>query len=108
MSVSWSDEVDEILASDLAAGFAYLTPAKGVVITPMAPLGLRDREAGTVTETGIRFNVPDAAAERESLSSRGVSVGELLRWPGVPPMFTFDDPDGNRFVILEQTAAAAS
>ena len=47
--VTWSDEIDEILASDLAAGFAYLTPAKGVVITPMAPLGIRDREAGTVT-----------------------------------------------------------
>ena len=45
----WPDDVDEILASDLAAGFAYLTPAKGVVITPMAPLALRDREAGTVT-----------------------------------------------------------
>ncbi len=45
----WTDEIDEILAGDLAAGFAYLTPAKGVVITPMAPLGLRDREAGTVT-----------------------------------------------------------
>jgi hypothetical protein len=51
VSVSWSDEVDEILAGDLAAGFAYLTPAKGVVITPMAPLGLRDRDAGTVTLT---------------------------------------------------------
>jgi hypothetical protein len=49
--VRWSDEVDEILAGDLAAGFAYLTPAKGVVIAPMAPLGLRDREAGTVTVT---------------------------------------------------------
>jgi hypothetical protein len=49
VAVSWSDEVDEILAGDLAAGFAYLTPAKGVVISPMAPLGLRDREAGTVT-----------------------------------------------------------
>jgi len=49
--VSWSDDVDEILASDLAAGFAYLTPAKGVVITPMAPLALRDRRAGTVTVT---------------------------------------------------------
>ena len=51
MPVTWSDEVDEILSGDLAAGFAYLTPAKGVVITPMAPLGLRDREAGTVTLT---------------------------------------------------------
>jgi hypothetical protein len=49
MAVTWSDDVDEILASDLAAGFAYLTPAKGVVISPMAPLALRDREAGTVT-----------------------------------------------------------
>ena len=49
--VEWTDEVDDILASDLAAGLAYLTPAKGVVITPMAPLGLRDRQAGTVTVT---------------------------------------------------------
>jgi len=51
VGVNWSDEVDEILTGDLAAGFAYLTPAKGVVIAPMAPLGLRDREAGTVTLT---------------------------------------------------------
>jgi hypothetical protein len=49
--VSWTDDVDEILASDLAAGFAYVTPAGGVVISPMAPLGLRDRQAGTVTVT---------------------------------------------------------
>jgi hypothetical protein len=51
VGVRWSDEVDEILVGDLAAGFAYLTPAKGVVIAPMAPLALRDREAGTVTLT---------------------------------------------------------
>ncbi len=51
MPVGWSDAVDEILTGDLAAGFAYLTPAKGVAIVPMAPLGLRDREKGTVTLT---------------------------------------------------------
>lgn len=49
MPVSWPDHVDEILAGDAAAGFVYLTPAKGAVISPMAPLGQRDREAGTVT-----------------------------------------------------------
>jgi hypothetical protein len=49
--VSWTDDLDEVLASDLAAGFAYLTPARGVVVSPMAPLGLRDRQAGTVTVT---------------------------------------------------------
>jgi lactoylglutathione lyase len=67
-----------------------------------------DRSAGEISETGIRFNVPDAAAERDALSSGGVSVGELLMWPGVPPMFTFDDPDGNRFVIIEQTTEEPS
>jgi hypothetical protein len=51
MSVGWSDDVDDILAGDLCAGLAYLTPAKGVMIAPMAPLGLRDREHGTVTLT---------------------------------------------------------
>jgi hypothetical protein len=50
----WPDDVDEILGGDLAAGVAYATPAKGVVIAPMAPLGLRDREARTVTVTTSR------------------------------------------------------
>lgn len=66
-----------------------------------------ERPAGEISETGIRFNVPDAAAERDALGSGGVNVGELLTWPGVPPMFTFDDPDGNRFVIIEQTNGEA-
>ena len=49
MSVNWSDGVDEILGNDLAAAFAYTTPAKGVVVTPMAPLAVRDRDRGTIT-----------------------------------------------------------
>jgi lactoylglutathione lyase len=53
------------------------------------------------TDTGIRFTVPDAEAEHEALAARGVTVGELLRWDDVPTMFTFDDPDGNRFVVVE-------
>jgi hypothetical protein len=43
--------VDSILAGDAAAGFCYVTPAGGVVMVPMATLGLRDHEAGTVTLT---------------------------------------------------------
>jgi lactoylglutathione lyase len=30
-----------------------------------------------------------------------VATEELLRWPGVPPMFRFTDPDGNGFEIVE-------
>jgi hypothetical protein len=47
----WSDVDDEIIGGDLAAALAYLTPAGGAVATPVAPLGLRDREAGTIQFT---------------------------------------------------------
>ena len=57
--------------------------------------------AGAGAETGIRFTVPDAEAEHAAMHERGVTVGTILRWDGVPPMFTFDDPDGNRFAIVQ-------
>lgn len=53
-------------------------------------------------DTGIRFTVPDAAAEHAALQERGVDVSDLMRWEGVPAMFSFDDPDGNRFYIVEE------
>jgi catechol 2,3-dioxygenase-like lactoylglutathione lyase family enzyme len=53
-------------------------------------------------DTGIRFTVPDAAAEHTAMAERGVAVGELLTWEGIPPMYVFDDPDGNRFYIVEE------
>jgi lactoylglutathione lyase len=52
-------------------------------------------------ETGIRFHTPDAAATHAALQDRGVEVGEVLRWPGVPAMFEVRDRDGNRFEIVE-------
>jgi lactoylglutathione lyase len=59
---------------------------------------------GTGTDTGIRFLVPDAATEHAAMRQHGIEVGDLLRWPGVPPMFEFKDPDGNTFEIVEGTA----
>jgi lactoylglutathione lyase len=57
----------------------------------------------TGADTGIRFVVPDAEIEYEAMRERGVETGDLLRWPGVPPMFEFKDPDGNKFEIVEET-----
>ncbi|WP_009475323.1 hypothetical protein [Rhodococcus sp. JVH1] len=48
MPITWSDEVDDVIGGDLTCGFAYITPAGGAVVTAVAPLGLRDRERGTV------------------------------------------------------------
>ena len=47
----WSDAEEQILAGDLAAVLAYATPAKGAVATPVAPIGMRDRDARTVSFT---------------------------------------------------------
>jgi lactoylglutathione lyase len=54
-------------------------------------------------ETGIRLKTGDAAAAHADLRASGVDVGELLRWPGVPPMFALQDPDGNGLEIVQAT-----
>jgi lactoylglutathione lyase len=54
------------------------------------------------SDTGIRFVVPDADAEHAAMSRLGVSVSDVIRWDGVPPMYTVDDPDGNRFYVVEE------
>jgi hypothetical protein len=50
-AVPWPDDVDAVLAGDMTAALAYLTPAGGAVVTAVAPVGMRDREHGTVTFT---------------------------------------------------------
>lgn len=34
-----------------------------------------------------------------------MSVDELLKWPGVPPMFAFRDQDGNGLEIIQADPA---
>jgi lactoylglutathione lyase len=52
-------------------------------------------------ETGIGLATADAAAMHEHLRRHQVTVGELLSWDGVPPMFAFRDPDGNGLEIVQ-------
>jgi lactoylglutathione lyase len=75
-----------------------VAPAGAAITIALVP----QREAvPTGVETGIRFTTADAAAVHADLQARGVDVGELLRWPGVPPMFKIRDHDGNGLEIVE-------
>jgi catechol 2,3-dioxygenase-like lactoylglutathione lyase family enzyme len=51
----------------------------------------------------VSFVTEDADADHAELRSRGVEADETVMRMGdyMPPMFTFRDPDGNRFRMVE-------
>ncbi|MGN6199169.1 VOC family protein [Humibacter sp.] len=74
-----------------------LSPAENSVIVTLEP-ARSDVSRGAI---GIRFTTDDIDAAHSALVGRGVDADEILRWPGVPAMFAFRDPDGNAFSITE-------
>jgi lactoylglutathione lyase len=90
------------LDAPISPTMRWLEVAAAGASTSIALNAAEDTDVGT--DTGVRFTVPDAAAEHAAMRERGIAVGDLLRWEGVPPMFTFDDPDGNRFYIVEESS----
>jgi hypothetical protein len=54
-------------------------------------------------DTGIRLTTPDARAAHATLRQLGLDVSDLLDWETAPLMFSFLDPDGNRFYVSEAT-----
>ena len=55
-------------------------------------------------DTGIRLTTGSADELHAALLASGVDADpEVLRWPGVPPMFEFRDQDANRLVVVERT-----
>lgn len=52
-------------------------------------------------DTGIRLSSPDAPAAHKHFLTEGVDTDELLEWPGVPPMFSLRDQDGNRLYVSQ-------
>ena len=52
----------------------------------------------------VSLATADADADHAALRERGVEADEAVLRMGdyVPPMFTFRDPDGNRFRMVER------
>ena len=53
----------------------------------------------------VRLGTSDAQAAHDRIREAGVTLhnDELVMIDGVPPMFSFADPDGNGLVYLEET-----
>ncbi|MBF6298927.1 hypothetical protein IU459_15445 [Nocardia amamiensis] len=96
MAVTWPDEVDEVLAGDLTCAAAYLTPAGGAVVSAVAPIGLRDRAAGTVGfTTSLGFGRKLERMKRDPKAALAYHAREH----GV------GDLDNPRFVLVQGTAS---
>jgi catechol 2,3-dioxygenase-like lactoylglutathione lyase family enzyme len=74
-----------------------LAPGTDTVIVTLEPAA-PDVSRGAI---GIRFTTDNTDAAQAALHAAGVDTDEILRWPGVPAMFAFRDPDGNAFSITE-------
>jgi lactoylglutathione lyase len=94
--------LDKAMDAPLGGGRRWIEvapPGGGTTIalttaTPGAPASV---------DTGIRLCVGDADAFRQHLLGSGASADDVLRWPGVPPMFAFRDQDGNRLEIVQES-----
>lgn len=86
--------------TELQPGFRWIemTPAEeGTVVALVKSAdGLP-----TGIDTGIRLTTADARAAHAAVKDLGLEVGDLLDWETAPLMFSFLDPDENRYYVSE-------
>ena len=83
----------QVLAGDLTAALGYRTPAGGVVVQAVAPIGLRDREAGTVGfTTSLGFSKKLERIERDPRVAMAFHAREHGRCDSASTSFCRDAP----------------
>jgi hypothetical protein len=67
-------------------------------------IALAPVRAGDPAVIQVSFTTRDAEADHAALLARGVDADAAVLRMGnyVPPMFTFRDPDGNGFRVVER------
>lgn len=73
------------------------------VVPPGSDVGIVLLPPGSQIPMAVRLGTTDADAAYARLEGSGATLhnDEVLRLPGMPPMFAFSDPDGNLLVYLE-------
>ena len=89
------------LDAPFGAGLRWVEVAPPGAATTIA-LAPAPEGAPVGVDTGVRLTTANADGDHAHLLESGVDAdAEVIRWPGVPPMFSFRDPDGNRLYIVE-------
>jgi catechol 2,3-dioxygenase-like lactoylglutathione lyase family enzyme len=78
------------------------------VVPPGSDVGIALLPVGGDIPVGVRLGTRAADSAHAELTATGATVHEgVLRLDFAPPMFTFDDPDGNLLVLIEEESAVA-
>lgn len=94
----------EVLGCELVEDVEVFPGARWVeVVPPGSAVSLALLKPGSGIPVAVRLGTTDAQQAHEKIKGAGVTVhnDEVLRWDGVPAMFSFADPDGNGLVYLE-------
>jgi hypothetical protein len=100
--VRWSDDADDVIRGDLTAAAAYITPAKGAVITAVAPCGIGQRDAGVL---GFTTSLGFGKKLERIVSDRHVSLAFHAREHGFSANPAFLLAQGTATVDLRPSRA---
>jgi predicted enzyme related to lactoylglutathione lyase len=88
--------------AEFAPGMRWVEVAPPGAATTLA-LAPAPEGAPVGVDTGIRLTTEDADADHAALRTLGVDTDpEVMRWPNVPAMFSFRDPEGNTLYLVER------
>ncbi len=94
----------EVLGCELQTDVEVWPGARMVVVVPPgSSVSLVLLPPDSQIPVALRLGTPDAQQAHDKVREAGVALhnDELVRMEGVPPMFSFTDPDGNGLVYLE-------
>jgi predicted enzyme related to lactoylglutathione lyase len=74
-----------------------VAPAGADTTIALAPPG----DIAVGIDTGIRLACSDCEEAHRQLRAHGIDVDDIMRIPGVPPMFGVRDPDHNKLYLVE-------
>lgn len=96
----------EVLGCELRTDVELWPGARMIeVVPPGSRVALVLLPPDSPIPVAIRLGTSDAQRAHDKIHQVGVTLHneELVRMEGVPPMFSFADPDGNALVYLEDT-----
>jgi catechol 2,3-dioxygenase-like lactoylglutathione lyase family enzyme len=97
----------EVLGCELRTDVEVWPGARLVeVVPPGSGVSLFLLPPDSEIPVAIRLGTSDAQLAHDTIREAGVTLhnDDVLRMAGMPPMFSFTDPDGNGLVYLEDNA----